>query len=76
MRFDAIGNSGTNCGGEGSCGTCLVAITAGNDLLLPPKSTEAKVLLKQGRPARWRWSCRTVSSQLFLFSKIRARAEF
>ena len=60
MRFDAIGNMGSNCGGEGSCGTCLVAITAGSSLCNAPGRTEGKALLKQGRPARWRWSCRTV----------------
>jgi hypothetical protein len=60
MRFDAIGNSGSNCGGEGSCGTCLVAITQGFDLVSPAAGTEAKALAKQGRPTRWRWSCRTV----------------
>merc|ERR1719453_2253971 len=60
MRFDAIGNAGSNCGGEGSCGTCLVAITQGFDLVSPAAGTEAKALAKQGRPTRWRWSCRTV----------------
>jgi ferredoxin len=47
MRFDAIGNAGTNCGGEGSCGTCLVSITDGFDLCNEPMRTEGKALLKQ-----------------------------
>eukprot|EP00613_Pedinella_sp_CCMP2098_P002128 CAMPEP_0171626118 /NCGR_PEP_ID=MMETSP0990-20121206/19827_1 /TAXON_ID=483369 /ORGANISM="non described non described, Strain CCMP2098" /LENGTH=321 /DNA_ID=CAMNT_0012193403 /DNA_START=85 /DNA_END=1050 /DNA_ORIENTATION=- len=59
-RFDAIGNAGTNCGGEGSCGTCLVAVTEGFDLCNLPGRVEGKALVKQGRPVRWRWSCRTV----------------
>eukprot|EP00614_Pseudopedinella_elastica_P010120 CAMPEP_0172591118 /NCGR_PEP_ID=MMETSP1068-20121228/9767_1 /TAXON_ID=35684 /ORGANISM="Pseudopedinella elastica, Strain CCMP716" /LENGTH=328 /DNA_ID=CAMNT_0013387341 /DNA_START=66 /DNA_END=1052 /DNA_ORIENTATION=- len=60
MRFDAIGNYGSNCGGEGSCGTCLVAITEDEKgLVAPSKGTEKKALAKQGRPVRWRWSCRT-----------------
>ena len=47
-----------SCGGEGSCGTCLVAITQGMDLASPPARIEAKALAKQNRPTRWRWSCR------------------
>lgn len=58
-RFDAIGNSGSNCGGEGSCGTCLVSITSGLELCDTPGRVEGKALEKQQRPARWRWSCRT-----------------
>jgi len=60
MRFDAIGNAGTNCGGEGSCGTCLVSVTDGFDLCNEPMRTEGKALLKQNRPIRWRWSCKTI----------------
>lgn len=58
MRFDAIGNAGTNCGGEGSCGTCLISVTQGMDLVTPAGRIEEKVLKKQKRPVRWRWSCR------------------
>ncbi|KAJ8612517.1 hypothetical protein CTAYLR_003714 [Chrysophaeum taylorii] len=58
MRFDAIANSGTNCGGEGTCGTCLVAVVEGADRLIPPARVEKAALLKQRRPPRWRWSCR------------------
>jgi hypothetical protein len=60
MRFDAIGNAGSNCGGEGSCGTCLVAVTRGLELISQPGRIEGKALAKQNRPARWRWSCRAV----------------
>ena len=28
-------------------------------LVAPSKGTEKKALAKQGRPVRWRWSCRT-----------------
>jgi ferredoxin len=59
-RFDAIGNSGSNCGGEGSCGTCLVAVTQGNGLCGEPARVERMALARQGHPVRWRWSCRTV----------------
>lgn len=57
-RFDAQGNSGSNCGGEGACGTCLVSVIKGADLCSSKKGTEAAALAKQKRPARWRWSCR------------------
>lgn len=64
MRFDAIANSGSNCGGEGTCGTCLVNIQEGSDLIAPPARLESAALAKQGRPKRWRWSCRcTVGSE-------------
>lgn len=58
MRFDAIGNAGSNCGGEGTCGTCIVAFTQGLDLVSPAGRVEGKALAKQNRPVRWRWSCR------------------
>ena len=56
-RFDAIANSGTNCGGDGTCGTCLVSVVEGADLLSPPGRVEKAALAKQRRPPRWRWSC-------------------
>mmetsp|Transcript_16210 Transcript_16210/g.21197 ORF Transcript_16210/g.21197 Transcript_16210/m.21197 type:complete len:315 (+) Transcript_16210:89-1033(+) len=57
MRFDALGNSGTNCGGDGTCGTCLISIIQGADLISPPGRVEKLALAKQQRPPRWRWSC-------------------
>mmetsp|Transcript_19558 Transcript_19558/g.62820 ORF Transcript_19558/g.62820 Transcript_19558/m.62820 type:complete len:248 (+) Transcript_19558:225-968(+) len=56
-RFDAIANAGTNCGGDGTCGTCLVSILDGADLVSPPGRVERAALTKQKRPPRWRWSC-------------------
>eukprot|EP00634_Sargassococcus_sp_CCMP2135_P011327 CAMPEP_0198645934 /NCGR_PEP_ID=MMETSP1467-20131203/1502_1 /TAXON_ID=1462469 /ORGANISM="unid. sp., Strain CCMP2135" /LENGTH=301 /DNA_ID=CAMNT_0044381431 /DNA_START=30 /DNA_END=935 /DNA_ORIENTATION=+ len=56
-RFDAIAQAGTNCGGDGTCGTCLVSVLDGADLLNPPGRVERKALAKQQRPPRWRWSC-------------------
>ena len=56
-RFDAVGNAGSNCGGDGTCGTCLVSVIDGNDLLSPPTRVEKAALVKQNRPRRWRWSC-------------------
>lgn len=58
MRFDAVANTGSNCGGEGTCGTCLVAVQEGSELLIPPGRVEKAALAKQRRPSRWRWSCR------------------
>jgi len=56
-RFDQPYVTG-NCGGEGLCGTCLVAVLEGKELLSPPDRVEAMVLEK--RPARYRLSCRTI----------------
>lgn len=56
-RFDMPFASG-DCAGEGLCGTCLVAVTEGEELLSPMSDTE-KLILK-GRPLSWRASCRTV----------------
>ncbi|CAB9504234.1 2Fe-2S iron-sulfur cluster binding domain [Seminavis robusta] len=56
-RFDMPFASG-DCAGEGLCGTCLVAVNKGADLLSPMDNTEK--LIMQGRPLSWRASCRTV----------------
>ena len=57
QRFDAVGNSGSNCGGEKTCGTCLVSIIEGASLASAPGRVEKAALQKQRRPTRWRWSC-------------------
>lgn len=56
-RFDMPFASG-DCAGEGLCGTCLVAVTEGGELLGDISDVE-KMIMK-GRPLSWRASCRTV----------------
>jgi len=56
-RFDSPYQTG-NCAGEGTCGTCVVQVLEGRDLLNPRKDVENKALLKQGAPNNYRWSCR------------------
>jgi ferredoxin len=56
-RFDMPFATG-DCAGEGLCGTCLVAIQEGRDLLSPPQADEKRIIA--GRPLSWRASCRTV----------------
>jgi ferredoxin len=56
-RFDMPFASG-DCAGEGLCGTCLVQVEQGGDLLSPMDDTEK--LIMKGRPQSWRASCRTV----------------
>lgn len=47
-----------NCGGGGSCGTCLVDIKEGGELLSEKTSAEDKFLKK--RPETWRLACQTI----------------
>jgi ferredoxin len=56
-RFDSPYQTG-DCGGEGTCGTCMVAVLSGKELLNDRLPVEAKGLAKQGAPANYRWSCR------------------
>lgn len=56
-RFDMPYATG-DCAGEGLCGTCLVKVEQGMDLLSPKDSLER--LITKGRPLSWRASCRTV----------------
>lgn len=56
-RFDMPFATG-DCAGEGLCGTCLVAVTEGQDSLNPKDSLETMLL--KGRPLNWRATCRTV----------------
>ena len=56
-RFDSPYQTG-NCAGEGTCGTCVVQVLEGKDLLNVRKDVEDKALRKLGAPNNYRWSCR------------------
>ncbi|XP_071918246.1 photosynthetic NDH subunit of subcomplex B 3, chloroplastic-like isoform X1 [Coffea arabica] len=47
-----------NCGGGGSCGTCIVEIVDGKDLLSERTNTEFRYLKK--KPESWRLACQTI----------------
>ncbi|KAI4376160.1 hypothetical protein MLD38_013950 [Melastoma candidum] len=47
-----------NCGGGGSCGTCIVEIIEGKELLNERTNTELKYLKK--KPESWRLACQTI----------------
>eukprot|EP00249_Psilotum_nudum_P016887 c26037_g1_i2 orf=111-680(+) len=47
-----------NCGGGGSCGTCLVQILEGRNLLNERTDTEHRYLRK--KPENWRLACQTI----------------
>ncbi|KAH7840799.1 hypothetical protein Vadar_021804 [Vaccinium darrowii] len=47
-----------NCGGGGSCGTCIVEIIDGQDLLNERTNTELRYLKK--KPESWRLACQTI----------------
>ncbi|KAH9298053.1 hypothetical protein KI387_029735, partial [Taxus chinensis] len=47
-----------NCGGGGSCGTCLVEILEGRELLNERTSMEERYLKK--KPGTWRLACQTI----------------
>ncbi|OWM86656.1 photosynthetic NDH subunit of subcomplex B 3, chloroplastic [Punica granatum] len=47
-----------NCGGGGSCGTCIVEIVDGKDLLNERTNTELRYLKK--KPESWRLACQTI----------------
>ncbi|KAI4316267.1 hypothetical protein L6164_024264 [Bauhinia variegata] len=47
-----------NCGGGGSCGTCIVEIIAGKELLNERTNTELRYLKK--KPESWRLACQTI----------------
>lgn len=54
-RFD---NGGTgNCGAEGTCGTCVVSVVKGNELLNSIGQQEAQILTKN---PRWRFACKAI----------------
>ena len=56
-RFDSPYQRG-DCGGEGTCGTCMVAILSGEELLNDKARVEEKALLSRNAPPNYRWSCR------------------
>lgn len=62
-RFDSPYQSDSNCGGEGTCGTCLVSILSGGENLNDRNRVENAALLKQNAPANYRWACRTYISE-------------
>ncbi|CAK9168456.1 unnamed protein product [Ilex paraguariensis] len=47
-----------NCGGSGTCGTCIVEIIDGKDLLNERTKTELRYLKKN--PESWRLACQTI----------------
>ncbi|XP_061359597.1 photosynthetic NDH subunit of subcomplex B 3, chloroplastic [Gastrolobium bilobum] len=47
-----------NCGGGGSCGTCIVEVIEGKDLLNERTNTELRYLKK--KPESWRLACQTI----------------
>ncbi|XP_010670755.2 photosynthetic NDH subunit of subcomplex B 3, chloroplastic [Beta vulgaris subsp. vulgaris] len=47
-----------NCGGGGSCGTCIVEILDGKDLLNERTNAELRYLKK--KPESWRLACQTI----------------
>uniref|UniRef100_A0A1D1YRN5 Chlorosome protein J n=1 Tax=Anthurium amnicola TaxID=1678845 RepID=A0A1D1YRN5_9ARAE len=47
-----------NCGGGGSCGTCIVQIIDGKELLNERTATENRYLKK--KPESWRLACQTI----------------
>ncbi|GLC56238.1 hypothetical protein PLESTB_001083200 [Pleodorina starrii] len=46
------------CGGGGSCGTCIVEVREGMELLSERSAAEKKKLA--GKPATWRLACQTL----------------
>lgn len=52
-RFDSPFQTG-NCGGEGTCGTCVVAVVQGRESLNDRVRVEDQALKKQGAPPTWR----------------------
>ena len=55
QRFDS-GGSG-DCGSDGTCATCVVAVSSGQDLLSPAGQQEKQILAKK---PRWRMACKAV----------------
>jgi len=57
-RFDTPYATG-DCGGEGICGTCLVAVLEDENNILSPRDNLENLITKK-RPLNWRASCRAV----------------
>ena len=55
QRFDSGGQG--DCGAEGTCATCAVAIVEGQNLLSPAGQQEQQIFVKH---PRWRMACKTV----------------
>jgi ferredoxin len=53
-RFDSGGTG--DCGADGTCATCVVAIVKGEEILSPQKMQEKQILIKN---PRWRLACKT-----------------
>eukprot|EP00899_Mesostigma_viride_P023505 jgi/Mesvir1/4339/Mv06697-RA.1 len=47
----------SNCGGAGNCGTCVVEVVEGADVLSAKTTAELKKL--KGKPESWRLACQT-----------------
>lgn len=71
QRFDQPYATG-NCGGESTCGTCLVQVLEGKEFLNKPDKIEQMVTEKWGA-ANWRLSCRVVVGPTNAPGKVRIR---
>ena len=71
-RYDMPFATG-DCAGEGLCGTCLVAVEQGSNLMSPKEGVEE--MITRGRPLSWRASCRTVVGPNNEGGKIRVRVQ-
>ncbi|KAL8113593.1 hypothetical protein AgCh_020790 [Apium graveolens] len=58
IELEFIGGKLMNCGGGGSCGTCIVEVIDGKDLLSERTNAELKYLKK--KPESWRLACQTI----------------
>ncbi|KAJ3678714.1 hypothetical protein LUZ60_002517 [Juncus effusus] len=56
--YGPYGKALCNCGGGGTCGTCIVEVVRGKDLLSPKTDKEKEKLNK--KPKTWRLACQTV----------------
>ena len=56
-RFDSPYQTG-NCGGDGTCGTCVVSVLSGANLLNERVRVEDGAMRQQLAPPNWRWACR------------------
>lgn len=63
-RFDSPYQTG-DCGGEGTCGTCVVAVLSGANLLNSRARVEDMALKKIDAPSNYRWACRTAVAPSF-----------
>lgn len=57
-----------NCGGGGSCGTCIVEILEGRELLNDRTDAEDRYLKKN--PKSWRLACQTIVGNKSNFGKV------